>query len=155
MQVKFSNLDVVSKVVAERIEKIPPVLKDALIVERGRMIERTKGGKDINGNRFKAYSRKNPGKNWRDVRIANDKQVAVVDLTFDGDMLNPNGMSIEIIRNGSKFLATISFSDAKQARKATGHQTGQLGTVKFEPRRFFGFSQPQRRTIASKIRDAK
>ncbi|NDD53809.1 hypothetical protein EBZ39_08005 [bacterium] len=155
MNITFSNLDVFSKAVEERIQKIPPVLKDALIVERGRMIERTKGGKDVGGNRFVAYSRKNPGRDWRDVRIANDKQVAIVDLTFDGDMLNPNGMSIEITRDGSKFLATISFVDAKQARKATGHQTGQLGLIKFRPREFFGFSQPQRRTIASKIRDAK
>lgn len=155
MEFTIKNTNIISKLVEERVAKIPAVLNDALVVERTKMIERTKRGMDIEGRRFKAYSKKNPGRDWRDVRKANSKQIGYVDLTFDDDMLDPNGMSIDIRRNGSKFLATISFTDAKQARKAKGHQTGQLGLIKFFPRRFFGFSRPQRGAIASKLRDIR
>jgi hypothetical protein len=66
-----------------------------------------------------------------------------------------NALKVIVRRDGAKFLATLFFNERKQAQKAKGHHTGQLGKTTFSPRKFFGFSGSQRETIANKIRNAK
>lgn len=154
MTLKVENLQAIERAVKRRLERIEPAFKEAVTTEKERIIARTQTGVDVNGRQFVAYSEKDsPYGRWKDVREANGKQTAFVDLKFSEDMFK--AMQVAFRKEGFKFLATIFFNDGKQAKKAKGHQTGLLGRIKFQPRRFFGLSKTQRETIASKIRNAK
>ncbi len=155
MTIKIENLGVIERAVKARLEKMEPEFKSAVETEKEAIITRSKSGIDVAGKNFKAYSdnEKWKGKNWKDTRRAEGFQTAYVDLTYSGDMFN--AMKVAFRKEGFKFLATIFFGDQKQSQKAKGHQTGQLGKNKFEPRKFFGLSQSQREAIVSKLRNVK
>lgn len=155
MTIKIENLQAIERAVAARLEKMEPEFKRAVEAEKETIITRSKSGIDVTGKNFKAYSdnEKWKGKNWKDVRNAEGFQTAYVDLTYSGDMFK--AMKVIFKKEGFKFLATIFFDNLKQSQKAKGHQTGQLGRNKYEPRRFFGLSNSQRESIVSKLRNVK
>lgn len=152
MSVEITNLEVIERLVKKRLDDIPKVLESAVNAEARVMVQRTKEGKSIGGQPFIKYSTKSKHP-WRDVRIAAGKQVAKVDLTFSGDMFD--ALRVTITKDRFKILATVFFNEQKQAKKALGHQTGQLGRTTFTPRKFFGFYGKQRENIAFKIRNMK
>lgn len=155
IMVKIQNIEAITKAVAARLEKMQPEFKSAVEVEKETVITRSKAGIDVAGKNFKAYSdnEKWKGKNWKDVRRSEGFQIGYVDLTYSDDMFK--AMKVVFGREGFKFLATIFFDNLKQSQKAKGHQTGQLGKNKYEPRKFFGLSQSQRESIVSKLRNVK
>lgn len=153
MSIKISNLEIIEQKVLKRLEPMGKAFRSAVETEKEGIRKRTQQGLDVDGRQFEPYSKKHPGKNWKSVREKTGFQTAFVDLTYSKDMFN--AFKAVIKRDGFKFLATIFFDDAKQAQKAKGHHTGQLGNVKFKARKFFGLSQTQRETIVSKIRNAK
>lgn len=153
MKVEFSNLEIFERKMQERVEPIGKALLKAVETEKEVIRARTHQGIDVNGEPFPEYSRKHPGKNWASVRVGEGLQIGYVDLKFSGDMFR--ALKVSLKREGFKFLATIFFNERKQSQKAKGHHTGQLGRVKFKPRKFFGLSQQQRENIMSKIRNAK
>ncbi len=153
MKIDILNLEIIDRRVLKRLEPIGKVFQKAIDVEKEGIKKRTQQGVDVDGVSFKPYSPKNPGNNWKSVRERTGFQTAFVDLTYDKGMFR--ALKTVFKRDGFKFLATIFFDDAKEAEKAKGHQTGQLGKVKFEARKFFGLSQTQQETIVSKIRNAK
>lgn len=153
MSIKISNLEIIEQKVLKRLEPIGGAFKRAIEAEKEGIRKRTQQGLDVEGRPFTPYSPKHPGKNWKAVREKTGFQTAFVDLTYSKDMFN--AFKAVVKRDGFKFLATIFFDDAKQAQKAKGHHTGQLGNVKFKARKFFGLSQSQQETIVSKIRNAK
>lgn len=153
MKIDITNLGVIEKKVKARIEPMWKAFQKAVETEKEVIRSRTLQGIDVNGDGFKPYSPKNPGRNWAAVRKRNNRPTGYVDLNFTGTMLK--AMKVSFKRDGFKFLATIYFSDRKQSKKAQGHNSGQLGPTKFEPRKFFGLSQAQRETIMSKIRNAR
>lgn len=150
MNITIKNLNVIQEAIEARLNAMEPAFEEAVESEKDRLITRTQSGLDINSKQFKGYSKKS---GWRRIRINNNKPVNKVDLTFSGDMFD--SLSINFRRDGFKFLATLFFKDLKQGQKAKGHQTGQLGRTKFFARPFFGFSNSQRETIASKLRKVK
>lgn len=152
--IKIENLGVIQTAVKDRLEKMGTEFSGAVEAEKEQIKLRTQTGVDVNGKKFVAYSDKEgPQGAWKDIRKSNSKQTAYVDLTFSGDMFN--AMRAVFRKEGFKFLATIFFSDPLQAKKAKGHQTGLLGKIRFEPRKFFGLSQSQRGAIVSKLRNVK
>lgn len=153
MSITITNLEAINRAVQERLKKMEPTFQSAVEVEKDAIITRSKSGIDVDGKNFKEYSPKNPGRNWKQVREDTGFQTAYVDLSYSGDMFE--AMKVAFRREGFKFLATIFFNDRKQSKKALGHQSGQLGKVKFEARKFFGLSKTQREAIASKLRNAK
>ncbi len=153
MSIKVSNLEVIQRLVGARVNTMGKVFKKSIEVEKDNIITRTHQGIDMNGEGFEPYSPKNPGKNWKAHREKFNYQTAYVDLKFSEDMFKAFRAVVE--KSGFKFLATIFFDDRKQAQKAKGHHTGQLGRVEFKPRKFFGLSVPQRETIISKLRNVK
>jgi hypothetical protein len=154
MMIKIENLQVIEEAVNARLEKLQPTFNEAIKVEMEAIKTRTQSGVDVNNKPFVAYSDKQgPQGVWKDVRKANNKQTTYVDLKFSGDMFK--AMQTTFKKEGFKFLATIFFGDRKQSQKAKGHQTGQLGLIKFEARKFFGLSQSQREAIVSKLRNVK
>jgi len=152
MSIKVSNLEVIERLIAARVNSMGKAFEKSVETERNAIEARTLRGIDVDGRPFEKYSQRKEW-NWRDVRIKNEKQVAYVDLKFTGDMFE--ALKSVVKKSGFKFLATIFFDDRKQAQKAKGHHTGQLGPTTFEPRKFFGLSQSQREAIISKIRNAK
>ena len=153
MKIDILNLEIIDRRVLKRLEPIGKVFRKAVEAEKEGIKKRTQQGVDVDGGSFEPYSPKNPGTNWKSVRDRTGFQTAFVDLTYDKGMFK--ALKTVFKEEGSKFLATIFFDDAKEAEKAKGHQTGQLGKVKFKARKFFGLSQTQRETIVSKIRNAK
>ena len=154
MTIKVENLQAIERAVNQRIDKMAVEFSSAVESEKNQIKVRTQSGVDVNGKQFVAYSDKEgPQGVWKDVRNANNKQTAYVDLTFSGDMFN--AMRVVFRRDGFKFLATIFFADSLQSKKAKGHQTGLLGKIRFKPRKFFGLSQQQRESIVSKLRNVK
>lgn len=156
MSIKISNLEIIEQKVLKRLEPMGKAFRSAVEAEKEGIRKRTQQGLDVDGRQFEEYSpNQRTGRNWKDVRRTSEppRQTAFVDLTYSKDMFN--AFKAVIKRDGFKFLATIFFDDAKQAQKAKGHHTGQLGNVKFKARKFFGLSQTQRETIVSKIRNAK
>jgi hypothetical protein len=152
--IKVENLQAIERAVKARLEKMEPEFSNAVEAEKNQIKARTQSGVDVNGKQFVAYSDKDgPQGAWKDIRKNNNKQTAYVDLTFSGDMFN--AMRVVFRKDGFKFLATIFFSDSLEAKKAKGHQTGLLGKIRFEPRKFFGLSQSQRESIVSKLRNVK
>jgi hypothetical protein len=152
MSIEIRNLEIIERKIQKRLDAIEPAFQAAIEAERNVIEARTLTGIGVNGRPLKKYSTKHEW-NWRDVRRVNGFQIAYVDLKFTGDMFE--ALKTAFKRDGTKFLATIFFNDRKQAQKAKGHQTGQLGPTTYEPRRFFGLSKSQRGTIISKIRNAK
>jgi hypothetical protein len=152
MKIEILNVEAVNNVIKNRINSMEPVFQKAVEQEKEELIRRTQSGVDVDGKAFEAYSDEHEW-NWKDVRRANDKQTAYVDLTFKGDMFN--ALKVRFKREGFKFLATLFFNGSKQKKKALGHQTGRLGKVTYEPRRFFGLSNSQRGAIISKLRNVK
>jgi len=155
MTIEIKNLEAINRAVEERLNKMGPTLQTAVEREAEGIKTRTKSGIDVDGKQFTPYS-DNPkwaGRNWKDIRKKAGLQTAYVDLTYDGDMFK--AMKVAFRKEGFKFLATIFFNDQKESKKALGHQSGQLGKVKFIARKFFGLSKTQRETIASKLRNAK
>lgn len=149
---KLSNTQAFESAVKKRIDAVPPVLKDAVEAETSEMVRRTQSGQSLGGQKFVKYSDRLPW-NWKDERKAEGLQISYVDLTFTGAMFK--ALRVVVRRDGFKFLATVFFNDPKQAQKAKGHHTGQLGRTKFSPRKFFGFQGKQRENIASKLRNMK
>jgi hypothetical protein len=152
MSIKVSNVEIIERLIKDRVNTMGKVFKKSVETERDNIITRTHRGIDMDGRPFRKYSREHEW-NWADTRRINNKQTAYVDLKFSEDMFKAFKAVVE--RSGFKFLATIFFDDRKQAQKAKGHHTGQLGLTTYEPRRFFGLSQSQREAIISKIRNAK
>lgn len=152
MSIKISNLEVIERIVKKRVDDMGSRFEGAVDTQRKAIETRTNSGIDVNGQQFAPYSKKHKW-NWRDERRVNGYQTAYVDLKFSGDMFK--AFKTIVKKDGFKFLATIFFDDRKQAQKAKGHHTGQLGNVKFQPRKFFGLSQSQREAIVSKIRNAR
>jgi hypothetical protein len=153
MSIKLSNIEIIERLVGARVNTMGKVFKKSVETEKDNIITRTHRGIDVNGEAFEPYSPKYPGSNWKAHRERNNRQTAYVDLKFSDDMFKAFKAVIE--KSGFKFLATIFFDDRKQAQKAKGHHTGQLGPTTFKPRKFFGLSQSQREAIISKIRNAK
>jgi hypothetical protein len=153
MKIDILNLEIIDRRVLKRLEPIGKVFQKAIDVEKEGIKKRTQQGVDVDGASFEPYSPKHPGSNWKSVREKTGFQTAFVDLTYEGGMFN--ALKTVFKREGFKFLATIFFDDTKEAQKAKGHQSGQLGNVKFKARKFFGLSQTQQETIVSKIRNAK
>lgn len=154
MSISISNLAIIEQKVLKRLGPVEKAFRKAVEAEKEGIRKRTQKGIDVNGEPFEEYSRnQRTGRNWRDVRRRTGYQTAFVDLTYSKDMFN--SLKAVFKKDGFKFLATIFFDDAKQSQKAKGHQTGQLGNVKYKARKFFGLSQTQRETIVSKIRNAK
>jgi hypothetical protein len=153
MSIKVSNLEVIERLIAARVNSMGKAFEKSVETERNAIEARTLRGIDVDGRPFEPYSPKNPGRNWKAYRERNGRQVAYVDLKFTGDMFE--ALKSVVKKSGFKFLATIFFDDRKQAQKAKGHHTGQLGPTTFEPRKFFGLSQSQREAIISKLRNVK
>ena len=154
MEFKIYNLQTIERAVNERVEKMANEFSSTVEAEKDQIKIRTQSGIDVDGKQFVPYSNRiGPQGVWKDVRKANNKQTAYVDLTFSGDMFK--SMRAVFRRDGFKLLATIFFSDPLQAKKAKGHQTGLLGTIRFEPRKFFGLSKSQREAIVSKLRNVR
>ena len=152
--IKVENIQAIERAVNQRIDKMAIEFSSAVEAEKNQIKVRTQSGVDVNGKQFVAYSDKEgPQGAWKDIRKTNNKQTAYVDLTFSGDMFN--AMRVVFIKDGFKFLASIFFSDSLQAKKAKGHQTGLLGKIRFQPRKFFGLSNSQRESIVSKLRNVK
>ena len=152
MSIKISNLGIIERIVKKRVDDMGSRFEDAVDTQRKAIETRTNSGIDVNGQQFAGYSDRKKW-NWRDTRRINEKQTAYVDLKFSGDMFK--AFKTIVKKDGFKFLATIFFDDIKQAQKAKGHHTGQLGKTTFKPRKFFGLSQSQREAIVSKIRNAR
>lgn len=152
MKVKISNTQVIKEAIKQRMDAIEPVFKEAVEEEKVKVVQRTQKGLGVNGRNLKAYSTRFK-RNWLDERKDQGLQTSRVDLTFSGAMFE--ALRVVFKRDGFKFLATIFFDNKKQAAKAKGHQTGQLGRTTYTPRKFFGFSGAQREAIASKIRNGK
>lgn len=152
--IKVENIQAIERAVNQRIDKMAIEFSSAVEAEKNQIKVRTQSGVDVNGKQFVAYSDKEgPQGAWKDIRKTNNKQTAYVDLTFSGDMFN--AMRVVFRKDGFKFLASIFFSDSLQAKKAKGHQTGLLGKIRFQPRKFFGLSNSQRESIVSKLRNVK
>ncbi len=152
MSIEIRNLEVIEKKIKQRLDAMGPAFTNAVQAERDAIETRTLQGIGVNGRPFKKYSDKHEW-NWKDVRRVNGFQTAYVDLKFTGDMFK--ALKTVFRKDGFKLLATILFTDTKQAQKAKGHQTGQLGLTTFQPRKFFGLSKSQRGAIVSKTRNAK
>jgi hypothetical protein len=152
MRIEISNLGIIEQKVKARIEPMFKAFQKAVETEKEVIRTRTQQGLDVNGRPFIEYSDSQKW-NWKDTRNKRGYQTAHVDLTFKGYMFN--ALKVSFRRDGFKFLATIFFNERKQAQKAKGHHTGQLGRTRFKARKFFQFSQRQRETIVSKIRNAK
>lgn len=153
MRIEISNLGIIERKLKKRIEPMWKAFQKAVETEKEVIRSRTQQGLDVEGRPFEPYSPKSPGSNWKSKRERLGYQTGHVDLTFKDAMFK--ALKVSFKRDGLKFFATIFFNNRKQAQKAKGHHTGLLGTVEFMPRKFFGLSRTQRRTIISKIRNAK
>lgn len=107
---------------------------------KNEIIDRTQGGRDINGERFPKYT-----KDYADFKGVSRSDV---DLTLFGEMLN----SIDTQIRGSRVFISM---DQDQAAKAHGNITGSYG--KDSPnsekaRDFFGLRDDDAKKIADKAK---
>lgn len=136
MGLSISGLENIKKVVTERLNKMKPAFEEALEVEKERIQERTQSGYDVKGAQFRSYRPLTVKK-----RRAANKQVAHVDLTFEGDMFN--AFKISFAQNSTAITGTMSFG--KESWKVIKNQD-------VYGRQFFGLSKEQLEIIKSKIR---
>lgn len=141
MNLQFSNLEAITSLIKERLDKLEPGLKEALDVARNSIISRTQQGIDADDRPFRKYS-----KSWAEVRKRNSKQVAFVDLTFQGDMLKAITQSVK--KDGPIIVGTLDFKNEKERQKARENQIDNR-------RKFFALSQAQRSELLSNLRKVK
>ena len=108
-----------------------PLLDSLGTAAIARILERTASGKDIGGEPFRPYS-----KEWKKRRREKGRPTAVVDLRFEGRMLDDIRYSAESDRG----LVRIHFSGTEEGRKAYYHNEAGAGKGKVK-RRFFGLSE--------------
>lgn len=108
------------------------------------IVERSKSGKDINGNQFPKYSQSYTKS--LDFKIAG-KSKGSVDLTLSGDMLN----SIKLLSHSNgQLLVGFDRGDSENNGKAEGNQLGTYGKStpnKKKARPFLGISKEDLRKI--------
>lgn len=138
MNIKFENLQAIERAVKDRTEKMMPVFKDALGVEKERIVARTQSGLDLDGKKFIPY-RPYTVKNRRKFK----KQVAYVDLTFDGDMFR--AFKVLFSEGESSVTGTLTF----------GAESWKVLKNEAYDRKFFGLSNEQIEIIKSKLRNAR
>lgn len=136
MTLKIENLGVIERAVKQRMEKLKPVFKEALGVEKERIKTRTQSGLDVDGDKFIAY-RPYTVKNRRRFR----KQVAHVDLTFDGDMFR--AFKVLFSESESSTTGTLTF----------GTESWKVLSNEAYDRKFFGLSNEQIEIIKNKLRN--
>jgi hypothetical protein len=94
------------------------------------IIDRTKSGKDVNGNQFKEYSEA-----YKDsILFKQMGKTSKVNLTFYGDMLGAINYKLQ----GDSVV--IYFEDELESAKAHGHQNGSNN---LPVRKFFGLSNDE------------
>lgn len=123
------------KALRKKVNKaMDPIIKEIAVVSLKNIIKDTTKGKDVNGNRFQAYSK---------ATIA-IKGSSNVNLRHSGRMLK--NLKARKKRN-AKYI--VGFSNGSEEQKALGHQ---LGTRKLPKREFIGISKRSRQTIAKIIK---
>lgn len=138
MTLKIENLGVIERAVKQRMEKLKPVFKEALGVEKERIKTRTQSGQSVDGKPFSKYSRK-----WAKVRKQAGLQTAYVDLTYSGDMFK--AMKASFTADEASITGVISFDGKDEAKKAIENE--MLG------RSFFGLTDEQIEIIKNKLRN--
>jgi hypothetical protein len=106
------------------------------------ILDRTKAGKDKNGNPFHPYS--DAYKNSDDFILAG-KSANNVNLKLMGEMLAD--LSVLSARDNT---IIIGFPDDEQRAKANGHITAKQGTGKLPKRDFLGISDKELQKILEK-----
>ena len=127
--------DIVSK---EGLDDIIDEVKDEFVRRViSEIEERTLNGHDINGNKFKPYTK----------AYADEKGVSRsdVDLYARGDLLN----SIEEVRASGKYSIKIAVNDGVETLKAYNHNVGDT----LPKRKFFGVTTDDARRIAREVID--
>jgi hypothetical protein len=157
MAIEVKNAEVIVRLVKQKLDEAKARLKPALDDEATRIINRTRGGTDVNGQKFAPYTpeynkRKaslrsgfttrtgKKGKNAQTVKGVYSATTQPVDLTLSGNMLAAIQVKVEDTREGS--TGTIYFNSALEAAKAQGNQ---------QKRQFFGLSDEQVQRIRQKL----
>lgn len=143
MTISISNLEAIGRAVSAALNKKHDALKDVVDEQRALIKSRTQRGIDIEGRKFRKYS-----KSWARRRQLHKppRPVSPVDLTFDDIMLK--NMRTIVARAGGISTATIDFRDPEQAVKAKGNE--QLGK-----RKFFGITRRGVEEMKKKLREIK
>lgn len=102
--------------------------------EVAEMVKRTQSGRDVSGQPFRAYTKEYAAMKNKRGRSTRP------DLTFTGRMLA--NITHRVKKVGSKIVAEIFFSSAKEAAKAQGN---------LQHRDFFGFSKDQLSRIKDRL----
>lgn len=164
MTIEVKNAEVIVRLVKQKLDEAKARLKPALDDEATRIINRTRGGTDVNGQKFApytpAYNKRKAsfksgfttrsrdkvnggykrGKNAGQVKGEFSAVNQPVDLTLSGNMLAAIQVKVEDTSSGA--TGTIYFNSALEAAKAQGNQ---------QKRQFFGLSDEQVQRIRQKL----